>query len=179
MFLGFREARVETDVFDRLYRENRLKLYYMALKVLHNEADAEDAVHMGFVKLAEHFEDYKGQSFENLSRLLSTIVKNTAMDIARDYVWRASFFEEPGFGEENVPMTEGEVVDLLIEKYERERLNQMLCELSDFERRLLYMRYAMCMKPKEIGEVFGLSSAIVRKRILRTKQRLEKLLQEE
>ncbi|MBQ8804648.1 MAG: sigma-70 family RNA polymerase sigma factor [Tyzzerella sp.] len=42
--------------FEKLYNEYKGLMFYVANNILHNEQDAEDAVHHAFVKIAENIE---------------------------------------------------------------------------------------------------------------------------
>lgn len=44
----------ERSKFEGIYEEYRWLMYYIAYACLHNEHDAEDAVHYAFVKVAEN-----------------------------------------------------------------------------------------------------------------------------
>ena len=62
------ETEADKAVIQRLYEQSRQKLYYIAWNILHNEADAEDAVHVCFVKLADKFSKYSHLSYEELEK---------------------------------------------------------------------------------------------------------------
>lgn len=177
MYLSMLETEEDRDIFQKLYEENRQKLYYIARKLLSNETDAEDAVHAGFLKLADKFADYREQSYENLVKLICVIVKNAAMDIAREYERKAAFSEESGLSEDDVRDSVPDVLDQLITRYEQRTVTEALMELSEEERELLTLQYGMGLKPKAIGEMLGISSGTVRKNMLKCRYKLAELLE--
>lgn len=177
MYLTVLETETDRDVFQKLYEENQQKLYYIANKILHNETDAEDAVHNGFLKLADRFSEYRNLSYESLVKLVHTIVKNAAMDFAREYEKKAAFLAEEGFGEDDIPDIGSDVLEQLINRYEQEFITKALMELTEDERELLSLQYGMGMKPKAIGELLGMSSALVRKNMFRCRKKLAEILE--
>ena len=44
----------EKSILEQIYLEYRGLMYHVAYEILHNEQDAEDAVHHAFVKIAEN-----------------------------------------------------------------------------------------------------------------------------
>lgn len=53
-YLLLLDTEQEKEFFQKLYREHRNQMYYMALKIVKNESDAEDMVHETFLTLTEH-----------------------------------------------------------------------------------------------------------------------------
>ncbi len=171
------ETEADKEVFRTLYELEGQKLYHIAQKILHNETDAEDAVHAGFLRLADRFGEYRHLSYENMVKLVSVIVKNTARDITREYGRKGEFNEEDGFGEESVMSSAPDVLEELIARYEQELLTEALQELTEKERELLMLQYGIGLKPKEIAEIFGVTSAIVRKKMLKCRKKLAGILE--
>lgn len=48
------ETPEEKSLFEQIYLEYRGLMFHVAYEILHNEQDAEDAVHQAFVKIAEN-----------------------------------------------------------------------------------------------------------------------------
>ena len=176
MYVSMLETEDDRKVFQELYEANRQKLYFMALKVVQNEENAEDAVHTSFLKLAENFAKYRQKSYENLEKLCGTIVVNTANDMARAYARRG---EVAGEGEEYLPDIAPDILEQLLEQNDRRLIAEALMELKDEERHLLYLQYGLEIKPKEIGELLNMTSASVRRKMLRCRNKLAKILEDE
>lgn len=169
-------SEIEAKTFERLYEEHRDQYYKSALKILHNETDAEDAVQEGFIKLADNYDKYRTQPYENLVKLTHTIVKNAAMDIAREYERKAEFKEEIGFGENDIDAELPDVLDHLIKTMEEQRVSAAVDKLPEEEKELVHMQYHMEMKPVNIGRKLGLSSNAIRKKMMRIRQKLAEIL---
>ena len=54
IYLQMIESPEDKHKFEIIYEKYRDMLFAIANDILHNEHDAEDAVHFGFVKLAEN-----------------------------------------------------------------------------------------------------------------------------
>ncbi len=178
MYLSILETDSDRDVFQKLYEENRQKLYHIARKKLQNEADAEDAVHTCFLRMAEKFADYRHQPYENLVKLCCTVSRNAATDIFREYEKKANFLDETNDGVGFVPDAAPDILEQMVQGYERSLVTQALMELTQEERDLLDMQYRMGLKPKAIGELLGMSSEVIRKKTLRSRNKLAKILED-
>lgn len=50
LYLQMLETPEEKSLFEQIYLEYRGLMYHVAYEILHNDQDAEDAVHQAFVK---------------------------------------------------------------------------------------------------------------------------------
>ena len=53
IYLQMLETPEEKSLFEQIYLEYCGLMFHVAYEILHNEQDAEDAVHQAFVKIAE------------------------------------------------------------------------------------------------------------------------------
>ena len=53
LYLQMLETPEEKSLFEQIYLEYRGLMYHVAYEILHNDQDAEDAVHQAFVKIVE------------------------------------------------------------------------------------------------------------------------------
>lgn len=179
MYLSMLETDSDRDVFQKLYDENRQKLYFIAYKILHHEADAEDAVHTCFVKLADHFARYRHLPYGDLVKLCCTIVRHAATDTAREYAKKGNFYGEDGSGEDQLSDLSPDVLDQIIVRYENDLIMHALMQLTEEEREFLHLQYALDFKPKEIASLLGMPPQAVRKKMLRCRHKLAKILEGE
>lgn len=177
MYLTMLETAADKVIFERLYEENGQKLHFVARKILHDEMDAEDAVHNGFLKIANNFASYRNKPYEELERICTIIVRNEAIDIFRENSKTCGFSEEKGFSEENVPDIVPGILDEMIAECDSSVIDESLMELEEGARELLYLQYAAGLKPKEIGEMFHMTSAEVRKRNFVNRNKLAEILE--
>lgn len=70
----------EPSKLERIYREYKNLMFYVANQILQNEGDAEDAVHSAFVKLAEVVEKISDPVCPKTQGLVVVIVKRLAIN---------------------------------------------------------------------------------------------------
>ncbi len=171
------ETEEDKVIFHRLYKENRQKLYFIAWRILHNETYAEDAVHAGFLKLANTFGRYRQQPYVNLVKICSITVRNAAIDITRENEKKYNFWDENGKDGDNIADATPDILDELIAKQERSVVAEALMELEEEERELIYLQYTAGMKPKEIGKMLNMTSAAIRKKTFYSRNKLARILE--
>lgn len=69
--------------FEELYLAYRGLMFYVANHILRNEQDAEDAVHLAFLKIAEHMTDIPSGPCQRTRALVVTIAERKAIDLYR------------------------------------------------------------------------------------------------
>lgn len=178
MYVSMLETEQDKITFQKLYEQSKELLYFAAWNILNNEADAEDAVHACFLKLAEKFTEYNHLSYKELENLCYAIVRNKAKDIIRRYQKIVDFPENEGNIEDLIADNAPGILEQLVKKYEKELVKQATMQLTETERHLLYLQYTLGYKAKEIGQIYGLSSEVIRKKMYKCRGKLAKILQE-
>ena len=79
IYLQMIETPEEKSKFERLYLEYRGLMYHVAYEILHNEQDAEDAVHQAFVKIAENIKKIDDPVCPKTHGYVVTIVENLSL----------------------------------------------------------------------------------------------------
>lgn len=165
----------DTDAFEALVRAHEKTVYNIALRMLGNPQDAEDAAQEAFLK-AYHSLDAL-QSENRFSVWLYRIVSNVCLDqlSARKRRKETSVTVENDEGE----LEELEVPDerfsperLLDRKLTREAVQRGLSELSDEARSILLLREIRGLSYEEIGRALGLEPGTVKSRIFRARKKL-------
>ncbi|MFX0540624.1 sigma-70 family RNA polymerase sigma factor [Roseovarius sp. S4756] len=72
----------ERVAFSDLYTHTSAKLFGICLRVLHDRAEAEEALQEAFVKIWRHADRYRANGLSPMTWLI-TIARNTAIDRAR------------------------------------------------------------------------------------------------
>ena len=62
IYLQMLETPEEKSLFEQIYLEYRGLMYHVAYEILHNEQDAEDAVHQAFIKIAENIKKIRNEN---------------------------------------------------------------------------------------------------------------------
>jgi len=177
VYFSMLDTESDRDVFRKLYEENRQMLFGIAYDILRNKADAEDAVHTCFLRVADNFAKYRHKPYVALVKLCCTIVRHAATDIAREYQKKTTINNEMSDLMLEIPDIMPDIPDQLIEQYEGHLITQALFQLEEDERDFLVLQYIWELKPKVIGELLGMSSGAVRKKMLKCRNKLAKILE--
>lgn len=160
------ETQAEQSKFEKLYLTYRQMMYALAFQILHNESDAEDAVHAAFIKLAENLEKISDPMCPKTKGYIVTIVENKAIDIYR------SKQRHP-----QVPYCD-ETVGLHVEYRGENELARCMAQLPAKYRNVLLLKYSYGYDTKEVAKIMGISQANAYKLEQRAKVKLEKLCRE-
>ena len=166
----------DRDKFRRIYEENYLKMYHVALGMIKNQADAENAVSEAFLSLAENFEKYSHLSGSEMTGLCVSIVKNKVIDMTR----RANHYSEDEL--ENLILYDDcqeHNAPFMAEKKEEEAFVQrVLWQIPEVFREALILKYCYEMSNREIAKIQGVSTKTVEMRIFRGKNKFKEVWDE-
>ncbi len=176
-YLSLIETEEDKKTFEKIYEENYLIMYHIALGILKNQADAENVVHEAFLKLAEKFEKYSALSCSEMKGLCVTIVKNKAFDMIRR-VKRLSDDEVENLilYDENVEKSP----EKMLERAELEEcVKKLLEQLPEILKETLVLKYFYEYSNHEIAHVMDVSTKTVEMRLYRGKQKLREIIGED
>ena len=77
------ESGEDKSKFERIYYRYRKLMFHVAMKILHNDADAEDAVHQAFVSALENLNKIGVPELPETRCYVVTITERKAIDILR------------------------------------------------------------------------------------------------
>jgi len=178
-FSAYQEELQElSSVFDR-----RLASFKrIALRVLGNTADAEDAVQDAFLSAYKHLDQFKGQA--QMSTWLTTIVVNKARMKVRQRSRQLHITMDADDRDENKhPLSDAlsdrrptpEEVCQRLEVWER--LAQLLTWLSPPLRATFQLREMDGLSIREAAQVLGVAEGTVKARLARARIKLKQLMQ--
>lgn len=153
--------------FTVIYEQHHTRLENVAMSILKNQTDAEDAVQNAFMQIIRHFEKISEISCKDLPFWLISIVKNEALIILRKKR-KVVFLEDWNGIESSVP-------DIA----EYAELVELFTRLPDTYRAVLEMKYLMGYSYKEISSRLGISEAAVNTRASRGRALLRKFMEKE
>lgn len=160
------EKKEDQSKFELLYLEYSQMMYHVAKKILKSREDAEDAVQSAFIKIAKNIDKIPASPFSQRTRnLVITIVKNTALDIARKN------------SRENVlPLIDENIASQNMLDETEEALTACILQLPEMQQNVIYLKYIYGYTIKEISAMLNISLANAQKIEQRAKQNLRKLL---
>ncbi|RZU42953.1 sigma-70 family RNA polymerase sigma factor [Edaphobacter modestus] len=167
----------QTEAFHELIRPYERSVYLMALSLLHNEAEAEDAAQEAFIKAYRNLARFRSES------RFSTWLIAIALNEARARLRR----KQPGLTD-SIDDTEGPVVpaqltdwrEIPSETLERQEVRSLirraLSALPLAYREVFVLRELEERNVKETAETLGITVASVKMRLHRARMMLQKQL---
>jgi RNA polymerase sigma-70 factor (ECF subfamily) len=152
----------------------------MALSLLHNEADAEDAAQEAFLKAFRNLANFRGDS--KFSTWLISITLNEARSRLRSRKSaKMESLDEPPEGQESVtPALLRDWREIPSEALERQEirhlLQQAVTDLPLIYREVLFLRDVEELSVNEFAEALGISIASVKVRLHRARLMMQKKL---
>jgi RNA polymerase sigma-70 factor (ECF subfamily) len=173
----------DRDAFRLLVERYQARAHRLALRILRDEDQANDAVQEAFVKAYNNLAKFERRSafFTWLYRL----VKNQCLDmLRRDRSSRALEWEEGSLAEAEASFAETPEVDGVVfapaaERMRgelREKINAAIAQLPVAARETLVLREVEGLSYAEIAEALGIPKGTVMSRLFYARRQLQKLL---
>jgi RNA polymerase sigma-70 factor, ECF subfamily len=169
-----------THEFHDLIRPYERSVYVMALSLLHNEADAEDAAQEAFLKAFRNLAHFRGEA--KFSTWLISITLNEARSRLRSgKTMKMESLDEP-------PEEQGHVTPALLRDWReipsealerkevRSLLQQAVTDLPLIYREVFLLRDVEEMSVNESADALGITVASVKVRLHRARIMLQKML---
>ena len=172
VYLSALDTQEEKDFFEDMYRNCRGKMYSIAYGGLGNKEDAEDAVHIAFLKLADQLKNLLQKSRQDLKRYIVITIRNTSITIYNRNKKNAQRLEAL-----NDDMPDNDNV-FKFEASQIEALQIALPKLPQKYKDILTMYYYMEMSAGEISKTLDISVDNVWKRLSRARNMLKALIEE-
>lgn len=166
-FLSVLESEADKQKFTEIYEQNHVRMEQVAISLLKNQHDAEDAVQNSFVQIIRHFRKLLKIPCEEVPFWIIAIVKNEARMVLRKKK-KVVMVEEIDYFEESIDahISYTELVDLV-------------AKLPDVYRAVLEMKALLGYSDKEIAEKLGISETAVSSRATRARAILRKIADRE
>ena len=167
--------------FARLLDDYSGPLYRLALKMLGNASDAEDALQNTFLKAFQHVDKFEGRS--SLSTWLYRIASNEALMLLRKRHPETTFSDIPLDDEDDQNIDPVQIADWcclpeeeLLSSEGRTALDRAVEYLPETLRIVFVLRDIEDLSILETSQVLGLSETAVKTRLLRARLRLREEL---
>lgn len=160
--------------FARLYQNNEKLLFAVANGILHAQTKAEEAIQETFVKAIEHLDKLKGKDEEEIKAWLIVVAKNISINLVKKEA-QIQYFDPQ---DETESMVERYTADLT-DEINYGRLKELIRELPDTYKNILYLRFVCEWSYSEIAHELGVSVNLVGTRVLRGREILIRKLKNE
>lgn len=180
IYFSLIDSEYDKTLFEKVYKSNYEIMYYVALKLLKQPSEAENAVHEAFLALAEHFEKYRekiGDDGKDFRGLCVTIVKNKVLDyFRREKHMSDTQIEDLIFYNEDISL---EPEANLLRNEQQKMVQQILVKLPEVYKETFILRYYYSYSVKEIARIMNVPLKTVEQRLYRGKQKLALLIGDE
>lgn len=167
VYLQMIDTPEDRSKFEQLYLEYRGLMFHAANQILHNEQDAEDAVHQAFLKIAEHIQNIDQPICRRTQCYVVTIAENKAIDLYRR-------------NQRHPTLELQEELAGVSVSYEGENLlAACILKLPARYREMILLRYHQGYSVKEAASLMGLSFSAASSLEQRAKRRLKELYEKE
>jgi RNA polymerase sigma-70 factor (ECF subfamily) len=168
---AFRDS-LDPKAFNAIYKMLSPKLYYVCLRYLKNDADAQDALQETFVTAYRKIDSFQGQgSFEGWIRRIAV---NTCLAKLR--------IDKKQFEQEDYDLDKARILpeeEEYLQKEETEaRLLLALKELPDGYRTIINLAILEDYSHREIGELLNITESTSRSQLTRAKAALKLKLEQ-
>lgn len=166
------------EAFERLVTRHAGGVYHLALKMVHNPADAEEVLQETFLSAHRHLDSFRGEaSFKNW---LYRIAANQALSRLRKDKHQARLWgEEPEEGWDRLPGAADWSANPE-EIFQREELRRVLLQAVEAlpapYRTVFWLRDVEGLSTQEVADVLQLAVPNVKSRLLRARLKLRELL---
>lgn len=149
---------MQATEFERFFKENYSRVYYLALSLVHDEEAARDIVADSFEYLFSHHAHLKD---EEVGNYLYVIVRNRCSDFFRKQNVRQRYSDYITYFAEKV-----ETVDWLEHDDKVEKIQRLMEHLTPRTREVLEAHYLQGKKYSEVAGELGISESAVKKHIM-------------
>ncbi|MCL2888839.1 MAG: RNA polymerase sigma factor [Eggerthellaceae bacterium] len=169
-----RAQQGDDEAFIKLFEQHKQALWRTAYAILHNEADAEDALQETIIKAWKGIPRFSRRS--SIGTWITRILLNTCYDALRSqkhkgadssYLESDEYFEDEGAHSiENgyLPNHEGEI-----------EIEDAMDKLSNDDRLLLTLFYLNNYSTREIASILSISDGAARTRLSRARERFRSI----
>jgi len=166
-FLAALETVEERRRFTEIYEWYHVQLENVAIHMLTEQKDAEDAVQNAFMQVIQHFEKISEIPCEELPFWLISIVKDEALMILRKK-------------RRTVPLEDWDgIVNTVPDMTGYAEAVELFAQLPDTYKAVLEMKYLLGCSDKEISKHLGISETAVSTRASRGRALLRKIAEKE
>lgn len=167
VYMSLIEEADDKEAFRNLYNQYKNLMMNVAMSILKNHQDAEDAVSEAFLRIAQNFQIVNKEICPKTAKQFVIIVRNVSIN-----------FYRKNQREEVLPLIY-DVPDEEFDSFDAGKIQDALDKLNQEDRDLLYLHYIYGCPIKDIPKLIGKKPDAIYKKLQRAKQRLKKILEAE
>lgn len=177
IYLSALETERDRDYFREIYEANCRKMFHVAMMLLKEPTESENAVHEAFLSIAERFEHYGKLPRRELEGLCITITKNKVIDYVRQRKHLSDKELDKLFIGKSDP--DHDPQQRLERNDKVSRVRRVMEQLPEIMQVTLELKYYYQYSNPEIAEILGVSLRTVEMRLYRAKIKMRELMKHE
>ena len=180
LYLAYLDDAHDQRLFEDIYYSYRKQMVTLALSILGQKEDSEDAVSKVFLRIAEkNWDVVRGiKSNIDLRNYLLKAVKNTSLNIfkarKRENVSLDTISEYSLEGIEE--LSDNSFFEVICNRVEAEKVTNIIRQMNEKYRDVLYYHFVMDLTIPETAKSLNQSVAATKKQLVRGKKMLLKML---
>lgn len=173
LYLSLIDDEDDREKFVYIYNNYRKRMVAAAFSVLHNEHDAEDAVHDTFLKIARNMGAIDDPDSDMTLSYVLKAVKNTSINILHKNEKRKGFTELSEVKE----MADEQFLEQLCISENYNEVVSAIRNLNDTYRDVMFYHFVSEIKISEIAALLGRKKSTVQQQLIRGKKKLIEMLE--
>ena len=176
LYMAMLDEPEDKAEFEYAYNKYRGRMLALAYGITGNYHDAEEAVSSAFFCIARNFGKLKGRSPQERAAFYNVVTKNCSYDILRTQNRRKEIHLD-----DDLEIADGssDVSDEVLSDIGYNRVVEAIKSLPEHYAQVLYMQNITGLSTKEIAKITGDTDESVRQRLVRARQKLRKILEEQ
>ena len=159
------------NFFEAIVTAYQKQMYFVALNILHNHHDAEDAVQSALFRISRQIKRLP-QNEPSLRAYVLTAAKHAALNLLPKQLKDADL-------DNAIAISSEDVFDAIAASQEYDRLLATIKSLPAIYREVLMLRYVRQLDTKQIAKLLGHPRGTVQKQITRAKALLVQIYEKE
>lgn len=165
----------EKDFVNQIFLDINVKLYNIALNILRNPTDAEEAVSQTFLKIIQHINKIDQLPCPQIEPYCVIMLKNETMNIIRQRK-KTLYAEEVDYLNQIDPSSD--IEEGYLKAANKGLLLECINKLPEAEKSFIYLRFANDMNYKKIAETLDITEDAAKKRGQRILKKLRQYYEE-
>ena len=177
-------SETEQDMIGRLYDEYAPRVRFLAMQILKNDNDSDDALVEVFIRIMKYRDKFVEIDEKQTGRLIVLFTRSTCIDLYRRREKYQAFHQSMTVPDEEGELTEMEYADddadvlgELVTRETNSHLKEALDSLTSPAREIILLKYYGDMKNREIADFMGMKLPTVAVIIHRAMHRMRKMLE--
>lgn len=173
--LAVLEDEEQRNEFAEFYERYKSRFFNIALKILDNPENAEDAVQEAFLRIADNPEVFL--SLGNLKRVHYMYV--TIKNVCLDFLNKRKPLTDEAETEDNIAQYDEDIIEnSLLALISRDEIIDFIATLPEKQRSVLVLSYSSEMSAKDIAKTLKISVSTVYKQLYTARKAVKKFILE-